>query len=147
MAKEAARLGLEELETYDLAGVVAFDASSWWLVPMGEIGSEAHLRELQESISVLVSDGGTNIYAALSTAYQGLASALAPRRHMILLTDGISESGDYTGLLFAMKQGEITLSTIAVGDGTLMSAYSGGWLRKEEDASTSRIVRGIFPRS
>ena len=115
MAKEAARLSLEELETYDLAGVVAFDASSWWLVPMGEIGSEAHLRELQESIGVLVSDGGTNIYAALSTAYQGLASALAPRKHVILLTDGNSGPGDYTGLLSAMKQDEITLSTIAVG--------------------------------
>ena len=115
MAKEAARLSLEELETYDLAGVVAFDTNSWWLVPMGEIGSEAHLRELQDSIGALVSHGGTNIYAALSTAYQGLASALVPRKHMILLTDGISGSGDYTGLLLAMKQGEITLSTIAVG--------------------------------
>ena len=117
MAKEAARLSLEELETYDLAGVVAFDTNSWWLVPMGRSEAKPISENCRIPSAPWFSDGGTNIYAALSTAYQGLASSLAPRKHVILLTDGISESGDYTGLLFAMKQGEITLSTIAGWDG------------------------------
>ena len=115
MAKEAARLSLEELEPYDLSGVVAFDSSNWWLVSIGEIGSAAHLREMQEAIGTLIPDGGTDIYPALVTAYQGLARIQAPRRHIVLLTDGISPSGDYPGLLSAMKETNITLSTIAVG--------------------------------
>ena len=115
MAKEAARLSLEELEPYDLAGVVAFDASSWWLVPIGEIGTESHLKGMQDSIGTLKADGGTDIYSALGTAYEGLANSPAPRRHMVLLTDGISQSGNYLWLLSAMKEDEITLSTIAVG--------------------------------
>ncbi len=115
MAKEAARLSLEELEPYDLAGVVAFDTVNWWQVPMGEIGSGAHLKEMQDSIGTLISSGGTDIYPALVSAYLGLADAPAPRRHMVLLTDGISPPGDYPGLLSSMKAGDITLSTIAVG--------------------------------
>ena len=115
MAKEAARLSLEELEPYDLAGVVAFDASNWWLVPMGEIGSETHLKEMQDSISTLIADGGTDIYSALGTAHESLANAPAPRRHIVLLTDGMSLEGNYGLLLSAMKTAEISLSTIAVG--------------------------------
>ena len=115
MAKEAARLSLEELEPYDLAGVVAFDASSWWLVPIGEVGTESNLKGMQDSIGTLIANGGTDIYSALGTAYEGLANSPAPRRHMVLLTDGISQSGNYQWLLSAMKEDEITLSTIAVG--------------------------------
>ena len=115
MAKEAARLSLEELEPYDLSGVVAFDSSNWWLLSIGEIGSAAHLREMQDAISTLIPDGGTDIYPALFTAYQGLARTQAPRRHIVLLTDGISPTGDYPGLLSAIKEANVTLSTIAVG--------------------------------
>ncbi|MBI2868221.1 MAG: VWA domain-containing protein [Chloroflexi bacterium] len=115
MAKEAARLSLEELEMYDLAGVVAFDAGNWWLVPLGEIGDEPHLKEMQRSIGTLVADGGTDIYPALVTASQGLASAAVPRKHIVLLTDGNSQQSDYSSLLATMQAQEITLSTIAVG--------------------------------
>ena len=115
MAKEAAHLSLEELKPYDLAGVVAFDANSWWLAPMGEIGDATHLKEMQQAIGTLTSDGGTDIYPALVTGYQGLANASAPRRHMVLLTDGNSPEGNYPGLLSAMNEEGITLSTIGVG--------------------------------
>ena len=115
MAKEASRLSLEELEPYDQAGVVAFDSANWWLVPIGEIGSEARLEEMQDSVGTLVANGGTDIYPALLTAYQGLAGAPAPRRHIVLLTDGISPPGNYPGLLSALEENDITLSTIAVG--------------------------------
>ena len=129
MAKEAAHLSLEELEPYDLAGVVAFDAANWWLAPLDEIGSEAHLKETQRVIGTLTSNGGTDIYPALVTAYHGLADTPAPRKHMVLLTDGISQPGDYAGLLSAMKEADITLSTIAVG----LDADAGllQWLARE----------------
>ena len=115
MAKEAAHLSLEELEPSDLAGVVAFDASNWWLAPMGEIGNAAHLKEMQQSIGRLISNGGTDIYPALVTGYQGLANTAAPRRHMVLLTDGISTDGNYLRLLSDLNGEGITLSTIGVG--------------------------------
>ena len=129
MAKEAAHLSLEELKPSDLAGVVAFDASNWWLAPMGEIGNAAHLKEMQQSIGTLMSDGGTDIYPALVTGYQGLADTAVPRRHMVLLTDGNSQHGDYLGLLSAMNEEGITLSTIGVGldvDASLLR-----WLAEE----------------
>ncbi|MDD5038762.1 MAG: VWA domain-containing protein [Dehalococcoidales bacterium] len=115
MAKEAARLSLEEPETYDLAGVVAFDAANWWLVPLEEIGNETNLEAMQKSIGTLVADGGTDIYPALVTACQSLADAPTPRKHIVLLTDGNSQQSDYSGLLATMQEQEITLSTIAVG--------------------------------
>jgi uncharacterized membrane protein len=115
MVKEAARLSLEELETYDLAGVVAFDAANWWLVPLEEIGGEANLEEMQKSIGTLVANGGTDIYPALVTACQALADTSTPRKHIVLLTDGNSQQSDYSNLLAMMREQEITLSTIAVG--------------------------------
>lgn len=123
MAKEAARLSLEELETYDLAGVVAFDAANWWLVPLEEIGDDANLEDMQHSIGTLTANGGTDIYPALATAVQTLAETQAPRKHVVLLTDGNSQQSDYSSVLATMQEEEITLSTIAVGtdaDATLL---------------------------
>ena len=115
MAKEASRLSLEELEPYDLAGVVAFDAVNWWLVPIGETRSETRLKEMQDSVGTLVASGGTDIYSALFTAYRGLEGAPAPRKHIVLLTDGISSPGNYSWLLSSLEKDDITMSTIAVG--------------------------------
>jgi uncharacterized membrane protein len=115
MSKEAARLSLEELENYDLAGVVAFDAANWWLVPLDEIGDKSNLEAMQKAIGTLTADGGTDIYPALATACQALADVQTPRKHIILLTDGNSQPSDYSSLLATMQEQEITLSTIAVG--------------------------------
>ena len=63
--------------------------------------------------------GGTNIYPALVEAYQSLAkldTQDAAVKHVILLTDGQSQSGQYYQVVGNMARAGITLSTIGVGD-------------------------------
>ncbi|MBI2918352.1 MAG: VWA domain-containing protein [Chloroflexi bacterium] len=127
MSKEAVRQALEQLASYDLAGVVAFDAAHWWLVSIGDVGPNRDA--MQDAVGTLVASGGTNIYPALAAAQQALAQAKAPRKHIILLTDGQSQPGDYQGLLSAMQEHDITLSTIAVGQDA--DAYLLEWLAQE----------------
>ena len=98
----------------DELGVVAFNEAAHWVVktqPLGGIG------DLQGQISGIRADGQTNIYAGLDQAVQSLEGVTATRRHIILLTDGWSNSGQYDAILAKMKAAGITLSTVGAGGG------------------------------
>ncbi|MES1239378.1 MAG: glutamine amidotransferase, partial [Chloroflexota bacterium] len=93
---------------------MAFDDAAHWVVntrPLGEIG------DLAGDISVINPNGTTNIYAGLEQAVGSLEKASATRRHIILLTDGWSTSGQYDAILARMKAAGITLSTVGAGGG------------------------------
>ena len=62
-------------------------------------------------------NGQTNIFAGLDQAVKSLEGATATRRHIILLTDGWSTSGQYDAILKQMKADGITLSTVGAGGG------------------------------
>ena len=66
-------------------------------------------------VGTIVAGGGTTIYPALKTAFDRLAAYDAPLKHIILLSDGQSNEGDYGGLVAACREQKITLSTVAVG--------------------------------
>ena len=63
-------------------------------------------------------DGQTNIYAGLEGGLRRLVNNPATRRHIILLTDGWSTSGQYDAILAEMKAAGITLSTVGAGGGS-----------------------------
>ncbi len=71
----------------------------------------------QGQIAGIRADGQTNIYAGLDQAVQSLEGVTATRRHIILLTDGWSSSGQYDAILAKMKAAGITLSTVGAGGG------------------------------
>jgi hypothetical protein len=70
---------------------------------------------LKARIGSITSGGGTNIYSGLSPAVDALIASKAKSKHIVLLTDGVSEPGDYDGLLKKMAANGVTLSTVAVG--------------------------------
>ena len=47
-----------------------------------------------------------------------LEDTVATRRHIILLTDGWSSSGQYDAIIARMKAAGITLSTVGAGGGS-----------------------------
>jgi Ca-activated chloride channel family protein len=75
------------------------------------------VEDLQGQISGIQPDGQTNIFAGLDQAVESLEGATATRRHIILLTDGWSSSGQYDEILARMKAAGITLSTVGAGGG------------------------------
>ncbi|MBI2425032.1 MAG: VWA domain-containing protein [Candidatus Hydrogenedentes bacterium] len=114
LAKEAARATLDVLGPMDQVGVLAFDSQPLWVVEMESAGNRIGI---QDTISRLESGGGTYIYPALEAGLAALQEVNAAVKHVILLTDGQSQPGDYQGIVERMRFNRITVSTVAVGDG------------------------------
>ncbi len=98
----------------DELGVVAFNESAHWVVHTAPLGT---ISDLQGQIAGIRADGQTNIFSGLDQAVQSLEGVTAARRHIILLTDGWSTSGQYDAILAKMKADGITLSTVGAGGG------------------------------
>ena len=114
IGKEAILRAAAAMTERDELGVVSFNEAAHWVVrtqPLGSVG------DLQGQISGIRADGQTNIFAGLDQAVQSLEGVQATRRHIILLTDGWSSSGQYDEILAKMKADGITLSTVGAGGG------------------------------
>ncbi len=117
VANEAAILAISTLYPQDLVGVVAFDHSAKIIVDLDVFSDPGRVMEKIRSIHP---GGGTQIYSGLEQAYYMLEPIDvqdAAVKHVILLTDGISQEGNYIRLVGNMMKSDITLSTIGVGDG------------------------------
>ena len=114
IGKEAILRAAAALTERDEIGVVSFNEQAHWVVrtqPLGQVG------DLQSKIAGISPNGQTNIFAGLEQAVDSLEDATATRRHIILLTDGWSRSGQYDEILKRMKAAGITLSTVGAGGG------------------------------
>ncbi len=114
IGKEAILRAAAALTDRDELGVVAFNESAHWVVhtqPLATVG------DLQGQLAGIRADGQTNIFAGLDEAVTSLEGVTATRRHIILLTDGWSTSGQYDAILAKMKADGITLSTVGAGGG------------------------------
>ncbi|HYN47490.1 MAG TPA: VWA domain-containing protein [Candidatus Nanopelagicales bacterium] len=114
IGKEAILRAAAALQATDELGVVAFNERANWVVKRSPLGS---ITDLQGSLGAINADGQTNIYAGLDEGVKALEGAKATRRHLILLTDGWSSSGQYDAILARMKAAGITLSTVGAGGG------------------------------
>ncbi len=120
LANEAAVLALNTLYPQDMVGVVAFDGDAKSIV---DVDYNSNPQAVAKRVRSLQPGGGTNIYSGLDMAYRELATLTvqdAAVKHIILLTDGQSMApspGAYIKLASQMRQRDISLSTIGVGDG------------------------------
>jgi Ca-activated chloride channel family protein len=115
IGKEAILRAAAALTDRDELGIVSFNEQAHWVVktqPMGGVD------DLQGKIAGIQPNGQTNIFAGLEQAVDSLEDATATRRHIILLTDGWSNSGQYGAILERMKAAGITLSTVGAGGGS-----------------------------
>ena len=115
IGKEAILRAAAALTARDELGVVSFNDQAHWIVRTQPLGA---LDDLQGRIAGIQPVGETNIFAGLDQAVRSLEDATATRRHIILLTDGWSSSGEYKEILARMKTAGITLSTVGAGGGS-----------------------------
>ena len=118
LAKEASRAAVELLGRRDKIGVVAFDGSPFWISEMHD-ASDKHY--LSNQIGSITAGGGTNLYPALEQAYFALTETTAKLKHVIVLSDGQSQDGDWYGIASAMRADRITVSTVGIGSGADMN--------------------------
>ncbi|GMW01676.1 MAG: hypothetical protein AMXMBFR84_28130 [Candidatus Hydrogenedentota bacterium] len=114
LAKEAGIAAVELLGPQDQVGVVAFDGEPYWVV---ELQSADNKTGIIQTISTIEAGGGTSIYPGLVEAHTALSLAPAAFKHVVLLTDGQSQPGDFQGIVDQMTSEQMTVSTVAVGDG------------------------------
>ena len=112
LARLAAIGVVDNLKPEDHVGVLIFDNSFQWAVPIRKAEDKTLIKRL---ISGITPDGGTQIAPALTEAYRRITPVPATYRHVVLLTDGISEEGDSLTLARDAATNRVTISTVGLG--------------------------------
>lgn len=112
LARLAALGVVDNLRPIDQVGVLIFDNSFQWAVPVRRAEDKSLIKRL---ISGITPDGGTQIAPALSEAYHRIMPVKATFKHIVLLTDGISEEGDSLDLSKDANEQHVTISTVGLG--------------------------------
>jgi Ca-activated chloride channel homolog len=112
LARLAASGVVENLRPIDTVGVLMFDNSFEWAVTPRHAEDRAMIKRL---IAGIRPDGGTQIAPALTEAYTRILPMPATYKHIVLLTDGISEEGDSADLARSANARKVTISTVGLG--------------------------------
>ncbi|MDY7077641.1 MAG: VWA domain-containing protein [Chloroflexota bacterium] len=115
IAKDAILEASNVLGPLDYLGVVAFDENALWALRLQQL---VDATTLQNAVGSIQAEGQTNIFAGLTQAEGSLLETEARVKHIILLTDGWSHSGDYTEMTARLAEEGITLSVVAAGSGS-----------------------------
>jgi Mg-chelatase subunit ChlD len=142
-AKEASKAVARQLRDIDLLGVVGFDDSPFVVVYLESMGRLRGVVETQ--IDRLKPGGQTYFLPAILEARRQLERANAARKHIILLSDGVTRGsqGELVDLVNAMRSdSKITTSAVAISneaDVRIMkriAQYGGGLFHHVVDPST-----------
>ena len=120
---------IENLRPIDMVGVLIFDNSFQWAVPIRRAEDKSMIKRL---VAGITPDGGTQIAPALTEAYRKILPSLATYKHIVLLTDGISEEGDSLELSREATANKVTISTVGLGQDVnkayleKVAAFAGG---------------------
>ena len=112
LARLAATGVIDNLRAMDRVGVLIFDNSFQWAVPIRLAIDKVLIRQL---VAGIVPDGGTQIAPALAEAFRRILPIHATYKHIVLLTDGISEEGDSLDLAREADTEHVTISTVGLG--------------------------------
>ena len=112
LAKLATRQAVEALGPRDRVGVLAFEEHSRWVSPLRPCADK---ESVLRGVEAIQADGGTKMYPALEQAYSVLRETSADVKHILLLTDGVSEPGDFASLAKKIADGNIGASIVGLG--------------------------------
>lgn len=115
IAVRAAQVAVDNLREEDYVGILTFDDKYDWQVELRQADDKSAIREL---VGQIKEGGGTTIKPALEEACRVLSGSDASVRHVILLTDGMGETDNFSDVIAAYTDSGITLSTVAVGTGS-----------------------------
>ncbi|MGD9735639.1 MAG: VWA domain-containing protein [Solirubrobacterales bacterium] len=127
-------------------GVVVFDARPKVYIPLTLVGDGATESALKARIEGLLPEGGTDIFKGLEAGVAEIEGSKAKDRHIILLSDGVSEPGRFEQLVPKLKREKIAVATVALGNeadtdllGEIARATGGNAYRTESPQELPRI--------
>ncbi len=134
-------MDLVTLMKTDRAGLVAFAGNAFLQCPLtlDYQGFHIFLRSLSPDFLPL---GGTNIKAAIDVCYSAFDPASDTDKAIILITDGENTSGNLEKIAEKMKEKNIRIFAVGVGDihGAPVPAASGGFVK---DANGSIVMSKV----
>ncbi len=133
ITRVAVARAIESLSQQDTVGVLAFNDSSKWVIPLQQFPSTD---VVDDALSRLHPDGATNVVPALREAIAGLKDVNAELRHIVLFTDGFSEEPAMIEVAQDALGEGITLSVVGTGEG------AGEILERMADAGGGRYYPG-----
>jgi Ca-activated chloride channel homolog len=113
-AKQACLASLEALLPTDRLEIITFDSEPSVVVPMQRVLGRGRIAA---EIARIRAGGGTAITPGLELAFRDLAPVVARRKHVILLTDGNSDSDGMLELVSSAAASGISTTTIGFGTG------------------------------
>ena len=111
IAVRAAEVAVDNLNDSDYVGVLTFDDKYDWQVALRLADDKTAIKDAIRQIS---DGGGTTIKPALQEAVTVLAGSEASIKHIVLLTDGMGETGNFADVIGDCIDSDITLSTVAL---------------------------------
>jgi Ca-activated chloride channel homolog len=115
MARQAARQTAGFIAKHDdQLGIVDFDIVPHTLIPLERVDAGV-LKSVDHTVDGLQANGGTNIFLGLKKGYQELIRSHAQERHIILMTDGITQPENFGPLLTKLRDAHISVATVALG--------------------------------
>jgi hypothetical protein len=100
-------------------------------------------------VGSLRASGGTAIYPGLVHARDLLEGVASATRHVIVMTDGLSQPGDFEGVLGELRAMGISTSFVGIGDGadrnqlTRLAELGGGALHLTQDVRALPAIMAL----
>lgn len=114
IANDGAAAAVRTLDKTDLLGVIIFNQTHQVLIPLGP---NRDPEASAEKVRSIFPDGGTNLPPALEEAHRQLRAVKADVKHVIVLSDGVSQGArELPAMCERLKEDNIRVTTIAVGD-------------------------------
>lgn len=112
--KEAAAASIEVLREEDWIGVVTFDSSHDWIVPVKTLQDR---KTVYEQLQQIHAGGGTDMLPPLREAFERLRNTPARIKHILVYSDGktIRQDRDFESLFEEMRNSDVTVSSIGLG--------------------------------
>ncbi len=149
IAVESAKRATDNLRAEDYVGVIEFDDDFDWVVNLQHPTDKEKIKDCIETIQ---DGGGTTIGPSIIEASKQLAGCDADIKHIILLTDGYGEGGEFNAEVDSVNKYGITMSTVAVGSSSdtqlmekLAKKCGGRYYYADENTDIPRIfVEEVF---
>ena len=112
IAKQATLAAIRLLHEESLISIIAFDSEARVLMPLGRAKDSS---AVTQALAGLDPGGGTAIYPGLVEALKQFEGVDAMAKHIVVMSDGLSQPGDFPGILKAITEQNISVSSVAIG--------------------------------
>lgn len=114
VAKEATLTAVGLLNDDARVGIVVFDGEGYVLLPLQERKDAA---AVDRALGPLVPGGGTFIFPGLELAVAMVERVDASAKHIVVMTDGLSQEANFANLIARARAANISISAIAISTG------------------------------